>query len=72
MTLSDYIKRLQALEAIHGDLPVVITQSGYYSDSLFAEVFDIPEVKNFKSPAWQTHDTYDVTAVVLGHSHQSY
>lgn len=62
MTLSDYIKVLQALEAEHGDKPVAMTQRGYYSEGLFADLFDQPEIQTLE---WQP-------TVVLGHSNQSY
>lgn len=57
MTLSDYIKVLQALETEHGEKEVCMTQSGYYADGNIADLFDEPEVKR---------------VIILGHSHQSY
>jgi hypothetical protein len=65
MTLSDYIKRLQALEETHGHLPVVMTQSGYYSDGQFADLFEFPEIK-------RAEVSCDSEYIVLGHSHQSH
>lgn len=62
MTLSQFILRLQALEENHGDSEVCITQSGYYAEGTFAELFDFPEVKKYSG------DEY----IILGHSHQSY
>lgn len=81
MTLSEYIKVLQEVEEQHGNLQVVMTQSGYYSEGSFADLFDYPEVQTIKSyyeevidGDWSkrkripTNNEY----VVLGHSHQSY
>lgn len=81
MTLSEYIKRLQALEENNGHLPVVITQSGYYSDGQFADLFDFPEIQTLKNYYEETIDgdwskrkriEFSKEYVVLGHSHQSY
>ncbi len=63
MTLNEYILRLQSFANLtDGNLPVAITQSGYYADGRFAELFDIPEIK----------ESYGEKLIVLGHSHQSY
>lgn len=79
MTLSEYIKRLQALEENHGHLPVVITQAGYYADGVLAELYEYPEVKTVSGvhpvrtieKGWQDIPI-NMQAVVLGHSYQSY
>ena len=79
MTLSEYIKRLQALEENHGHLDVVMTQSGYYADGILAELYQYPEIKTVagKQPVktgeknWQDIPI-NMKAIVLGHSHQSY
>ena len=81
MTLSEYIKRLQALEENNGHLPVVMTQSGYYADGHFADLFDFPEIRTFFpiSENYKMKESFDIKEkitnqlyVVLGHSHQSY
>lgn len=81
MTLSDYIKVLQSLEPLHGDKPVAMTQSGYYSEGNFADLFDEPSVEKVKSyyeeiiaGDWTKRKRIptEETFVVLGHSHQSY
>lgn len=81
MTLSDYIKVLQTLEPLHGNKPVTMTQSGYYSEGNFADLFDYPSVENVKSYYEEIIDgdwskrkriPTEETFVVLGHSHQSY
>ena len=61
MTLSEYIKLLQALEGKYGSCPVVMTQSGYYAEGEEAELFDIPDVRTVDGKL----------SLVLGHSHQS-
>lgn len=68
MTLSEYIKRLQALEENHGHLEVVMTQSGYYAEGTFADLFDFPEIKTVAI----SRNTNAKLFCVLGHSHQSY
>lgn len=81
MTLSEYIKVLQELEADHGNLQVVMTQSGYYADGGFADLFDSPEVKKIHSyyeeiidGDWSKRKKIPTCNdyVVLGHSNQSY
>lgn len=81
MTLSEYIKRLQALEENNGHLPVVMTQSGYYADDQFADLYDFPEVKPLGDYYEETiggdwskrkRINYTKEYVILGHSHQSY
>lgn len=68
MTLSEYIKRLQALEENHGHLEVVMTQSGYYAEGQFADLFDFPEIKTVTISGATNAKLF----CVLGHSHQSY
>lgn len=81
MTLSEYIKRLQALEENNGHLPVVMTQSGYYADGQFADLYDFPEIKPLGDYYEEVIDgdwskrkriNYTKEYVILGHSHQSY
>ena len=68
MTLSEYIKRLQALEENNGHLEVVMTQSGYYAEGQFADLFDFPEIKTVAISKAPNAKLF----CVLGHSHQSY
>lgn len=81
MTLSEYIKRLQALEENNGHLPVVMTQSGYYAESRFADLFDFPEIRTIllgigeynQSDSFGDREKVSKQVyVILGHSHQSY
>ena len=76
MTLSDYIKVLQALEPLNGSRKVAITQSGYYSETPFAEVFIPPKIQDYKQVVYSDQPDHEQgsteTLVVLGHSHQSY
>lgn len=81
MTLSEYIKVLQTLEPKHGNKEVCMTQSGYYSEGNFADLFDYPSVEKVKSYYEEIIDgdwskrkriPTEETFVVLGHSHQSY
>lgn len=81
MILSEYIKRLQALEENHGHLEVVMTQSGYYAEGQFADLFDFPEIKTTEDYYEETIDgdwskrkriDFSKEYLVLGHSHQSY
>lgn len=81
MKLSEYIKVLQELESAHGDLPVAMTQAGYYSNGQFADLFDVPEVRVMADHYEEVVDgdwskrkrtKYEQTYLVLGHSHQSH
>ncbi len=76
MTLSDYIKVLQALEPLNGGREVAITQSGYYSEGPFADLFIPPEIQDYKQVVLSSNpeqeQTSTKTLVILGHSHQSY
>ena len=65
MKLSKYIEMLQTYLEINPetDIEVIMSQSGYYSEGEFADLFDIPEV----------YTSNDKTKFLcLGHSHQSY
>lgn len=62
MTLSEYIKMLQIYEPVHGSTEVVMTQSGYYAEGNFADLYHLPEIF--------VHD--GTRYLSLGHSHQSY
>jgi hypothetical protein len=61
--LKQYVKTLQLYLELNPDkaeLPVIMTQSGYYSEGYIADLYDAPEYNKQKN------------AIVLGHSHQSY
>lgn len=65
MNLKDYIEMLQKFLVDNEHLSeaeVCITQYGYYSDGIFADTFDLPEL--LKRPKHQF--------VVLGNSTQNY
>lgn len=72
MLASEYAKKLLEQVELHGDFPVVVTQSGYYSDGTFADLYipDTPETKEVYvgSGAYETKGPF----YILGHSHQSY
>lgn len=68
MTLSEYIKRLQALEENHGGKEVVITEEGYYAQYL-AEVYDFPLISKVQI-AYNKFSENE--CIVLGNSYQSY
>jgi hypothetical protein len=79
--ISEYIATLQEMMAEHGDRKCVFTQSGYYSDGQFADLYTVPGVENILMPAiYQKIGAKDVCikkeefedVFVLGHSEQSY
>lgn len=67
MLLSEYIACLQHTLYLHGDKPVEFTQSGYYCEDRFADLYTPPEVKEYDGDCRE-----DTTFYTLGHSHQSY
>lgn len=72
MLASEYAEKLLEQVRLHGDFPVVVTQSGYYSDGTFADLYmpDKPETKEVYvgSGEYKTEGPF----YILGHSHQSY
>lgn len=58
MLLSEYIAMLQKFAAGKDDLPVQMTQKGYYAEGDLADLYDEPEREG--------------NAYTLGHSYQSY
>jgi hypothetical protein len=81
MTLSEYIKVLQALEPDHGDTHVCMTQGGYYADGKFADLYDMPEIETIEFYYEEIIDgdwwkrkriPYKQEYLVLGHSSQNY
>lgn len=67
ITVADMI---EALSALPPDAVLVMTESGYYSYSEFADVM-LPEAYTVRS---DENDglTYGTTVYRIGHSHQSY
>ena len=62
-------KMIQALSVLPQDAELVITESGYYSCSEFAEIM-LPEAYVVE---YETEDVAKGTTVYrIGHSHQSY
>jgi hypothetical protein len=60
--LKQYVKTLQLYLELNPDkaeLPVIMTQSGYYLEGHIADLYDSPEYNKQKN------------AIILGHSHQS-
>lgn len=81
MQLEDYINILRGRLDRLGNVDVCMTESGYYSDGPFAELYAIPEMKSIKiNDGWKWIDGEHVKTnepeykdfLVLGNSHQSY
>lgn len=82
MLLSEYIEVLKAALVTNGDAEVAMTQSGYYSDGMFAELYDVPEFERVElgrtsywdnvAKAYKATPSNMVDMCILGHSHQSY
>jgi len=77
MLLSEYIKMLQDFAAGKPDLPVAMTESGYYSGGHLADLYDMPEVKEHTDYVYDSKTRKSTRVKVgpyysLGHSHQSY
>lgn len=82
MKLSEYIEVLkQALSDLGVDPEVAMTQSGYYADGVFAELYDEPQIEELQvnsSYAWvdgkyvKKEEPDNRAFLVLGNSHQSY
>lgn len=80
MKLEDYINILQGRLELVGNVDVAITESGYYSEGKFADLYEIPEMKSIQinnEYKWVDGDYKRVDPIyqdflVLGHSHQSY
>jgi len=73
MKLSEYIEVLKNSLEKHGDLPVVMTESGYYSGGDFANLYNEPEIYVENKYDRKTKTEIKQPPVLsLGHSHQSY
>lgn len=63
---------IKALEALPPEAQLVMTESGYYSGSEFAEI-QLPEAYITEAREYDEHGIPKGTVVyTIGHSHQSY
>jgi len=63
---------IQALQALPPEAQLVMTESGYYSGSEFAEI-QLPEAYTTEAREYDYHGVPRGTVVYsIGHSHQSY
>lgn len=82
MKLSEYIEVLKGkLEELGVDPEVVMTQKGYYSDGIFADLYEEPEMRRVqisdgygwaKGSYVKIEEPVKKDFLVLGHSYQSY
>ncbi len=68
ITVADMIA---ALSKLPPDAKLVMTESGYYSKSDFAEVM-LPKLYTVQNDEWQTDLPTGSQVYIIGHSHQSY
>ena len=68
VTVADMMAALSALPA---DARLVVTESGYYSDSEFASVC-MPEAYTVEGEGWSNPIPAGTVVYRIGHSHQSY
>ncbi len=62
---------IQALSALPQDAELVVTESGYYSYSEFADIM-LPEAYTVKGDEFDETHTPGTVVYRIGHSHQSY
>lgn len=62
---------IAALSKLPQDAKLVMTESGYYSKSDFAEVM-LPKLYTVQNDEWQTDLPTGSQVYIIGHSHQSY
>lgn len=62
---------IAALSKLPPDAKLVMTESGYYSKSDFAEVM-LPKLYTVQNDEWQTDLPTGSQVYIIGHSHQSY
>lgn len=81
MKLSEYIEVLkEKLAELGVDPQVVMTQGGYYSDGVFADLYEEPQIEEIQineSHGWVNGKYVQQAPIlqeflVLGHSYQSY
>jgi hypothetical protein len=80
MHLSQYIEMLNKVLEEHGDHEVAITQEGYYSDGLFADLYlpaELEEIDVGRKHVWVDGVSHQTPSdrrkfIVLGHSYQNY
>ena len=62
---------IAALSALHADAKLVMTESGFYSKSDFAEVM-LPKLYIVQNDTWVSDLPTGTQVYIIGHSHQSY
>jgi hypothetical protein len=62
---------IEALSKLPPDAKLVMTESGFYSKSDFAEVM-LPRLYKVENDTWVSDLPTDTQVYIIGHSHQSY
>ena len=62
---------IQALSALPQDAELVVTESGYYSSSEFADIM-LPEAYTVQGDGYDESRAVGTVVYRIGHSHQSY
>jgi hypothetical protein len=63
---------IEALSKLPPDAKLVMTESGFYSNSEFAEVM-LPKLYTVQNDSrWPSELPTDTQVYIIGHSHQSY
>ena len=62
---------IQALSALPQDAELVVTESGYYSSSEFADIM-LPEAYIVEGDGYNKSREVGTVVYRIGHSHQSY